>query len=280
MTTAAPADRYAVVGNPIAHSKSPQIHRLFAQQTGQALRYDALLVAEDAFAAAVGDFFSQGGKGLNITVPFKHQAWEIATHLSPRARRAGAVNTLMPHTDGGLFGDNTDGIGLLRDLTQNLGVTLAQADLLVIGAGGAARGVLAPLLQQHPARLHLANRTGERADRLAADFADLGNITASGLDAIPERTFDVIINASAAGLYGEAPPLPPQAIGANTWCYDMVYAEEDTAFMRHARQAGSRRTVDGIGMLVEQAAEAFHLWRGLMPQTAPVIAALRAQAAA
>lgn len=280
MSTTTAADRFAVMGNPIAHSKSPQIHRLFAEQTGQSIRYDAILVAEDAFPSTVKRFFSAGGKGLSVTVPFKHQAWEIATRLSARASRAGAVNTLLPDSDGGLFGDNTDGIGLIRDLTRNLGVTVEDAQLLVIGAGGAARGVLAPLLQQHPAALHLANRTRQRAEQLAAAFADIDAISAGGLEDIPERRFDVIINASAGGLHGETPQLPPSAITADTWCYDMVYAEQATAFLRYARRAGSRRTADGIGMLVEQAAEAFYLWRGIRPQTAPVIAALRAQAAA
>jgi shikimate dehydrogenase len=273
-------DYYAVMGNPIAHSKSPLIHGMFAEQTGQRLLYDALLVNEKNFAAAVARFLMKGGKGLNITVPFKEEAWKIVDELSDRALRAGAVNTLMMREQGELFGDNTDGVGLVRDLTHNLGLDLKDRTILVLGAGGAARGVLAPLLERHPTRLHVANRTAERAVALAESFADLGNVSAGGLDDIPALHYDLIINATTCSLGGKVPELPEGLIRPDTWCYDMMYANEPTAFMRYAEQQGSLHTRDGLGMLVEQAAEAFRLWRGVMPDTAPVIAALRKPSAA
>lgn len=269
-------DRYAVMGNPVAHSKSPLIHRLFARQTGENLCYDALLVSTDDFAPAVAEFLGEGGKGLNITVPFKQDACRIADQLSDRARLAGAVNTLRADPGGVLFGDNTDGIGLVRDLTQNLGLQLEGANILLLGAGGAARGVLAPVLEQQPATLHIANRTIERAAQLVRSFAELGNLSASGFDDIPARTYDIIVNATAAGLHDTTPELPAGTIQPLTWCYDMMYGTEPTPFMRDAHQHGSRHRCDGLGMLVEQAAESFRLWRGVRPETATVIAALRA----
>ncbi len=268
-------DCYAVMGNPIAHSKSPLIHRLFAEQTGQQLCYDALLVERDSFAQAVAAFLIKGGKGLNVTVPFKQEAWEIADELSERARRAGAVNTLMMREKGALYGDNTDGVGLVRDLTQNLGIVLQGKRLLMLGAGGAARGVLAPLLEQQPAMLHIANRTVERAVELADTFAEVGHLRASGLDDIPPEHYDLVINATAAGLQDRVPDLPGSLISTDSCCYDMMYASEPTAFMRYATAHGSTCAYDGLGMLVEQAAESFHLWRGVAPDTAPVIARLR-----
>ena len=263
------------MGNPIAHSKSPLIHRLFAEQTGEQLVYEALLVNRDAFAQAIAMFLIKGGKGLNITVPFKQEAREIADELSDRARKARAVNTLIVNDEGGLFGDNTDGIGLVRDLTRNLGFELRGKNILVLGAGGAARGVLAPLLEQAPAAVHIANRTAERALELADAFADAGPVSGSGLEDIKPLRYDLIINATAAGLHGQVPDLPEGLISADTWCYDMMYGSQPTAFMRYAKQRGSQRCFDGLGMLVEQAAESFRLWRGVTPDTAPVIAALR-----
>jgi shikimate dehydrogenase len=268
-------DYYAVMGNPIAHTKSPLIHRLFAQQTGEKLQYDALLVSRDGFAQAVALFLMKGGKGLNVTVPFKQEAWEIADELSDRARRAGAVNTLVVNEHGNLFGDNTDGVGLVRDLTQNLGMHLHGKTVVILGAGGAARGVLPPLLEQQPAAMHIANRTVARATELARSFADLGKLSSSGFDDIPLQHYDLIINATAAGLHNETPELPDGTIQPDTWCYDLIYGSAPTAFMRYAQRSGSRHTFDGLGMLVEQAAESFRLWRGVMPKTAPVIAALR-----
>lgn len=277
MNAAAGIDQYAVVGNPIAHSKSPLIHRLFAEQTGQQLQYDALLVPEDGFAQAIALFFIRGGKGLNVTVPFKQEACEIADELSERARLAGAVNTLMMLEQGALFGDNTDGVGLIRDLTVNLGIGIEGSRVLMLGAGGAARGVIAPLLEQRPATLHIANRTASRATALAETFAGLGALSAGGLDDIPTGSYDLVINATAAGLRGEVPALPDGAIAAHSRCYDMVYGSQPTAFMQYAQRCGSRHCFDGLGMLVEQAAEAFRLWRGVTPLTPPVIAALRQQ---
>jgi len=268
-------DHYAVMGNPIAHSKSPLIHRLFAEQTGQTLRYDALLVEPGGFNQAVAEFRAGGGKGLNVTVPFKQQARQLADQLSARARRAGAVNTLCMRDQGVLFGDNTDGVGLVRDLTANLGLTVAGKRLLVIGAGGAARGVLAPLLEQGPSAVHLANRTRAKATTLAETFVELGDIQASGLDAIPLQHYDLIINATAAGLDDDVPALPAGIIDTQSYCYDMMYASKPTAFVRFANRQDCAGASDGLGMLVEQAAEAFYLWRGVRPDTAPVMARLR-----
>lgn len=268
-------DCYAVMGNPIAHSQSPLIHRLFARQTGQSLGYDALLVERHGFSQAVAAFQSAGGKGLNITVPFKQEACEIADELSPRAQRATAVNTLLVRDDGTLFGDNTDGVGLVRDLTRNLKLTIAGKRILLLGAGGAARGVLAPLLEQKPSRLLIANRTAERAEQLADSFADLGDLEGCGFAPLSGRSFDIVINATAAGLQGQVPDLPAGVIAPDTCCYDMMYGSEPTAFMRYAQQRGARNTFDGLGMLVEQAAESFLIWRGRLPLTPPVIEALR-----
>jgi shikimate dehydrogenase len=273
MSEAESVDRYAVMGNPIGHSKSPQIHTLFAKQTDQSLSYEALLVPEDGFADAVAEFlYGSDGKGLNITVPFKQQAWQLADCLSERAELAGAVNTLMLK-DGALYGDNTDGTGLVRDLTHNHSVVLRDKRILMLGAGGAARGVMLPLLEQSPASLHIANRTVLRAHELAENFADYGDISASGFDALHEN-FDIVINATAAGLGGEVPSLPDGIIGEHSICYDMMYASEPTAFVRYCNKCHAAQAIDGLGMLVEQAAESFRLWRNVMPDTQPVIDAL------
>ncbi|WP_455234940.1 shikimate dehydrogenase [Thiogranum longum] len=281
MNAAAPrcegTDRYAVMGNPIAHSKSPQIHRLFAEQTDQPISYEAILVAIDGFARAVSEFVKTGGKGLNITVPFKQEAWRLAGELSDRARRAGAVNTISIDDRGQLYGDNTDGVGLLRDLTVNLGIEVKDKRILMLGAGGAARGVLAPLLEQHPAQLVIGNRTAERAERLAAAFADLGSPIGCGFDALAGSFFDIVINATSAGLQGQVPDLPKGIIGPESCCYDMMYGKEPTAFVTYAQRAGVQQAFDGLGMLVEQAAESFRIWRGILPETTPVIETLRRQ---
>ncbi len=263
-------DRYAVFGHPIAHSKSPQIHAAFARQTGQDMSYEAILAPLDGFAASVEAFFAAGGRGANVTVPFKEEAFRLASRLSPRAQRAGAVNTLVFDADG-ILGDNTDGAGLVADLTRNLQRTLTGRRILLLGAGGAARGVIEPLLDQQPAALVIANRTVGRAQELAALF-DRG-IHACGFDGV-DTPFDVVINATAASLAGELPPLSPQIFTPDTLAYDMMYGR-DTPFLAFARAHGAA-TADGLGMLVEQAAEAFHLWRGVRPNTAPVIASLRA----
>lgn len=271
-------DKYAVFGNPIAHSKSPLIHRLFAEQCGQAMTYEALLVPLDDFPGQVQAFFATG-LGANVTVPFKEEAFAVADQLTERARRAGAVNTLQRLHDGSLLGDNTDGAGLVRDLTENAGLNLEGKRILLLGAGGAVRGVLEPLLAQRPAMLVLANRTVEKAERLAREFADLGEIYASGFDWL-EEPVDLIINGTSASLSGELPRLAPSLVRpGHTVCYDMMYGARPTAFCSWAQTQGAARALDGLGMLVEQAAEAFTLWRGVRPQTAPVLAELRRQLA-
>ncbi|MBD9413571.1 shikimate dehydrogenase [Pseudomonas sp. PDM16] len=269
-------DRYGVFGNPIGHSKSPLIHGMFAAQTGQDLSYEALLAPLDDFNGYARAFF-EIGKGGNVTVPFKEEAYRLAEELSERARRAGAVNTLKRLDDGRLLGDNTDGAGLVRDLTVNARLDLAGKDILLLGAGGAVRGVLAPLLAQAPQTLVIANRTVERAEQLAHEFAELGPVAASGFDWL-SAPVDLIINGTSASLAGELPPLEPGLIKpGHTVCYDMMYGKEPTAFNRWAAEHGAARCIDGLGMLVEQAAEAFFLWRGVRPDTAPVLAELRSQ---
>ncbi|MFO7543002.1 MAG: shikimate dehydrogenase [Thiobacillus sp.] len=263
-------DRYAVFGHPIAHSKSPQIHAAFARQTGQNMRYDAMLAPLDGFASSVAQFVAAGGRGANVTVPFKEAAFKLANRLTPRAQRAGAVNTLSFEADG-ILGDNTDGAGLLADLTRNLHCALAGKRILLLGAGGAARGVIESLLEQQPAALVIANRTVSRAQELADLFGH--GVAACGFDAA-DTPFDVVINATTASLAGELPPLSASIFTANTLAYDMMYGRE-TPFLNFAHQHGAA-TADGLGMLVEQAAEAFALWRGVRPDTAAVIAALRA----
>lgn len=265
-------DRYAVFGNPIEHSKSPRIHAAFARQTGQDLLYEAILAPRDGFADAVRAFRAGQGRGANVTVPFKEEAHALADHLSDRARAAGAVNTLSFAADG-IHGDNTDGAGLVADLVRNLGVDLAARDILLLGAGGAARGVILPLLGARPSRLFIANRTVDKAHRLAREFAD-ERVTGGGFDDLANQPFDVVINATSASLAGDLPPLPDGLFRDGALAYDMMYGR-DTPFLAFARARGAR-TADGLGMLVEQAAEAFSVWRGVHPDTAPVLAQLRA----
>jgi len=262
-------DRYAVFGHPIAHSKSPLIHAAFARQTSQDMTYEAILAPLDGFGDSVTAFVAAGGRGANVTVPFKEAAFKMAQRLCPRAERAGAVNTLSFTADG-ILGDNTDGAGLVADLTRNLKRTLAGQRILLLGAGGAARGVIEPLLDQQPATLVIANRTLSRAEELAKLFGH--GIRASTFEAA-DTPFDIVINATAASLAGELPPLSPRIFGADTLAYDMMYGR-DTPFLDFARAHGAA-TADGLGMLVEQAAEAFYLWRGVRPDTTPVIASLR-----
>jgi shikimate dehydrogenase len=262
-------DRYAVFGHPIAHSKSPLIHAAFARQTGQDMRYEAILAPLDGFADSVAAFVAAGGRGANVTVPFKEEACRLATRRHPRAAHAGAVNTLIVEADG-IAGDNTDGTGLVADLLHNLHCPLAGKRILLLGAGGAARGVIAPLLEQHPAALEIANRTLSRAEELASRFGH--GIRARTFDAV-DTGFDLVINATAASLAGELPPLSPHVFAPGALAYDMMYGR-DTPFLRFAHTCGAA-TADGLGMLVEQAAEAFFLWRGVRPDTAPVIASLR-----
>ncbi|MDY0056639.1 MAG: shikimate dehydrogenase [Methyloversatilis sp.] len=274
-------DRYAVIGNPIAHSKSPAIHAAFAAQTAQDLSYEALLAPLDGFADAVAAFRAGGGRGMNITVPFKEEAFRMANRLTERAKLAQAVNTLS-FEDGEIKGDNTDGVGLVRDL-EHLGCELAGARVLLLGAGGAVRGVVAPLLQTGVSRLFIANRTIERAEKLIGDFADLlvygmpHTLVAGGwADATKNAPYDVVINATSASLSDEAPPLPAGLYAPDSLAYDMVYGRGLTAYLKQAREQGAARLADGLGMLVEQAAEAFALWRGVRPDTAAVRATLRA----
>lgn len=269
------SDRYAVMGNPIAHSKSPQIHALFAQQTQQQLTYEAILVPLDGFTAAVSEFRAGGGKGLNITVPFKQEAWVLAAEHTERARRAGAVNTLWFRDDGTVLADTTDGVGLVRDLTGNHGITLTAKRILILGAGGAVRGVLEPILAERPAAVVIANRTASKAQELATLFGDMGSISGCGFDALAGQQFDLVINGTAASLEGEVPPLPDDLLATNASCYDMMYGVVRTPFQLWATARGAARSLDGLGMLVEQAAEAFALWRGVRPETGRVIAVLR-----
>jgi len=267
-------DQYVVFGNPIGHSKSPLIHRLFAEQTGEALEYTTSLAPLDDFTAFAKTFF-QSGRGANVTVPFKEQAFRMADTLTERAQRAGAVNTLIKQPDGSLRGDNTDGAGLVRDLTVNHGVALKGKRILVLGAGGAVRGALEPLLAEQPEVIVIANRTVEKAEHLAKEFSDLGPVFPSGFDWL-EEPVDLIINATSASLAGELPPISPSLIQpGETFCYDMMYGNEPTAFCRWATEHGAGQSVDGLGMLVEQAAEAFFQWRGVRPESAPVLAELR-----
>ncbi len=270
-------DRYAVFGNPVRHSKSPLIHAAFARQTEQDLQYRAVQVKEGDFERAASDFFAGGGRGLNITVPYKGEAFAFATLLSARAERAGAVNTLIHNDDGSIEGDNTDGIGLVRDMVANLGWNIGGQKVLLIGAGGAARGVLEPLLRERPSELFVVNRTASKARTLAQSFTDLGTVHGGGFELLEARQFDVLINATAASLAGDLPPLPASCLNERSCCYDMMYGAEPTVFMRWAAQQAAWAVADGLGMLVEQAAESFYLWRRQRPQTGPVIAEIREQ---
>ncbi|MFC6670592.1 shikimate dehydrogenase [Marinobacterium aestuariivivens] len=268
-------DRYAVFGNPIGHSKSPQIHRAFATETGQVLTYDAVLVPEQGFEVAVKDFFAHGGKGLNITVPFKQRAWAAAQHRSPAAELAGAVNTLYQDALGRLCGDNTDGIGMVRDIVDNHGGLIRGKRVLLLGAGGAVRGVLQPLLEEHPEEVVIANRTVARAEELARIFEQLGPVRGCGYDDLDGHQFDLVINGTAASLGGELPPLPDGVLENGAWCYDMMYGAEPTVFCRWAEAREASVVLDGLGMLVEQAAESFSIWRGVRPGTGTLIKSIR-----
>lgn len=268
-------DRYAVFGHPISHSQSPRIHTLFAEATGQALSYTAQDVTPEAFVDAVRSFFRENGRGLNCTLPLKEQAYQLADTLSPRAQRSKAVNTLAPQADGSIFGENTDGAGLVRDLMHNLGITLRHQRILILGAGGASRGILEPILALKPASLTIANRTAEKAVQLSREFGDLGPVAGCSLSELEgSGPYELILNATAASLSGNLPDLPDGLVTDTTFCYDLAYGKEPTAFVRWGNKSGAAGSFDGIGMLVEQAAEAFQLWRGIRPDTRPVIVAL------
>lgn len=265
---------YAVMGNPISHSKSPAIHTLFAEQTQQSISYTAINVDLEGFKQAVGNFSAAGGKGLNVTVPFKQEAWALVTERSERAERAGAVNTIKIENDK-LYGDNTDGVGLVNDLTINHSIELKGKNILLMGAGGAARGVLIPLLKQNPSFLFIANRTPDKAKDLALDFSDAGNIEGGGYEHLPDKKFDIVINATSASLQGDLPPLPDTLLNDNASCYDMMYGAKPTPFMIWATEHNAVKVLDGLGMLVEQAAESFYIWRNVKPETKTVIEKLR-----
>lgn len=268
------SDLYAVVGNPVAHSKSPLIHAEFARQTGEMVEYGRLLAPLDGFAATLRAFHAEGGRGANVTIPFKEEAFALATRTSPRALLAGAVNTVR-FDDAEIFGDNTDGVGLVRDIEQNLGVQLASKRVLVLGAGGAARGVLGAIAQRRPATITLANRDLAKAARVATALGSVGAIHVTRYAELRDFAHDVIINATASSLRNECPPLPEGVFAERALAYDLMYAAEPTPFMLFAKTQRAATIADGIGMLVEQAAESFFVWRGVRPATAPVIAMLR-----
>ncbi|ODT84496.1 MAG: shikimate dehydrogenase [Nitrosomonadales bacterium SCN 54-20] len=268
------SDLYAVIGNPVAHSKSPLIHVGFARQSEQDIRYEAILAPLDGFVETVVAFRQRGGKGANVTVPFKLEAHTLSSCLTERAKAAGAVNTLVFEADD-ILGDNTDGAGLVRDIAVNLGYALDDRRVLLMGAGGAARGVIRPLLDHEPAALVIANRTRQKADDLQRLFASSGNVISAAYEDLRGQEFDLVINATSASLQGDLPPLPEGIFAGASLAYDMMYGKGLTPFLQFAQQQGAARLADGIGMLVEQAAESFFLWRGIRPKTEPVIEMLR-----
>lgn len=271
-------DTYAVMGNPIAHSKTPFIHKEFAKQTGKYLEYLTITPPLDGFAHAIRDFQQQGGKGLNIAGPFKQEAWRLVNRCSDRAQLAEAVTTILFENNGELFGDNTDGVSLIRDITHNHHYSLQGKKILILGAGGAAQGILAALLAETPEEIFIANRTPEKATALAQRFSKLGMVNGGGFDGLLNKPFDVIINASSASLKDELPPFADiikTIITAKTFCYDMAYGEKSTIFVRWAKDLGVEQCFDGLGMLAEHAAATFYLWHGIRPNTQPVIKMLR-----
>ena len=264
-------DRYGVMGYPVSHSRSPVIHRLFALQTGENIQYELLQVAPEKLETAVRQFQRTGGKGLNVTVPHKAEVAKLCDQLSERAATAGAVNT-MSFRDGEIHGENTDGIGLLRDLAINQNFTIEGSNILILGAGGATRGIVGPLLEMQPASLRIANRTIDKAEALAQHVSRSGPVSACRFNVIPvTEKYDLIINATSAGVKGDTPPYPEAAVAPDTFCYDLSYGLSPTPFSVWALEQGAERSVMGWGMLVEQAAESFHIWRGVRPDTAPVL---------
>ena len=264
-------DRYGVMGYPVSHSRSPVIHRLFALQTQQDIQYELLQVAPDKLEPAIRQFGRTGGKGLNITVPHKRAVVALVDGMSERAEAAGAINTLV-FSNNGLFGDNTDGIGLLRDLEQNQGIRLRGANILILGAGGATSGIVGPLLEAEPGSIVIANRTFPKARQLADRFSNQGPVNACRFEDVRSLPiYDLIINATSAGVKGETPPYPDEAVHPQTVCYDLSYGLSPTPFSAWAAKLGAAKSVMGWGMLVEQAAESFYIWRGVRPETAPVL---------
>lgn len=267
---------FAVVGNPVSHSLSPRIHQAFAEQFNIDLSYEAIEIPEEEFDADIRGLQQLGYRGLNVTVPFKQQAARICDRKSPRAEDASAVNTIIFMSNGEIAGDNTDGVGLTRDLVSNNRVLIKRRKILVLGAGGAVRGVLPSLLALSPANLTVANRTVEKAEKLAEDFQEIGDVLPCSYEELGREKFDLVINGTSAGLKGEVPPLPTEVLGVNSVCYDMMYnMKGDTSFVRWGRDCGASRCIDGLGMLVEQAAESFFLWHGVRVDTLSVINALR-----
>ena len=271
-------DRYGVMGYPVSHSRSPVIHRLFALQTGQQLQYELLQVAPDKLEKAIRQFQRTGGKGLNITVPHKAAVAKLVDRMSERAATAGAVNTVT-FKDGEMIGDNTDGIGLLRDLEFNLGIEIEGKNILILGAGGATRGIIGPLLEMQPRSLRIANRSLDKAQALVHHFEKYGPVSACGFNMVPvSEPYDLIINGTSAGVHGETPPYPEAAISKGTVCYDLSYGLRPTPFSIWAREHGAARSVMGWGMLVEQAAESFKIWRGVRPETADILKKMKVDA--
>jgi len=260
-------DRYAVIGHPISHSQSPVIHSQFAQDTGQNIVYEAIDVASDQLETMLARFAEEGGCGLNVTVPHKQAVLMLMDNLTERAKLAGAVNTITCKENGKLEGDNTDGVGLIKDLRDNLSVKLSDVRVLILGAGGATRGIIPPILEQQPAQLVIANRTESKAHNLAARFTELGKVSGCSLDSLHEHQFNLIINATSAGLAETLPAFTPSILGAETVCYDLSYSTHDTPFVAWAKKHDCAHTYQGWGMLVEQAAEAFYIWRGVRPPT-------------
>lgn len=267
--------QYAVIGDPVQHSKSPVIHRLFAAQTGQAVQYEAIRVESNSLREFIIDFFANGGAGLNVTLPHKEAVYALVDSCSQRATLAKAVNTLFKDSAGQLCGDNTDGVGLIRDIQDNHRFTIKGKRLLVLGAGGAVRGVIGPLLEAQPATLSLANRTVSKAEQLVLEFSSHGIIKAGAFADFSGEEFDLVINGTSMGIHDEVPAIDDIVLATQSCCYDMMYKSGDTAFVTWAKHHGSGVALDGLGMLVEQAAEAFAIWRGVRPETAPVIRQLR-----
>ena len=267
--------QYAVVGNPVKHSKSPRIHSLFARQTGLLLEYTAIQLERETFESEVKNFFADGGAGLNVTVPFKEKAFLLADSCSQRASLAQAVNTLHVDKGGALIGDNTDGVGLVRDIKENHQFEIRQRRILLLGAGGAVRGALSALVAEDPTEITIANRTPGKALQLKTEFEHLANLTALGFEELDATAFDLVINGTSLSLEGKLPPISEAVISSACCCYDMMYGDDDTVFVSWARDHGAMLALDGLGMLVEQAAESFAIWHGLRPQTQSVILQLR-----
>ena len=274
--------KYAVLGNPVSHSKSPLIHSMFAQQTDQTMSYVAIPLEENEFEGFVRNFFADGGGGLNVTVPFKGNAFALAASCSPRAELAQAVNTLFLDVNGDICGDNTDGVGLVTDLKLNNKVAISGQRVLILGAGGAVRGIMAALVYEQASAITIVNRDVSKAELLAEEMQSMAPIEAMSYSMLQEvankgRRYDLIINGTSSSLFGEMPELDAKLIAPDCCCYDLMYSATDTPFVQWARQEGARISIDGLGMLVEQAAEAFALWRGVRPNTASVMAHLREQ---